>query len=82
MANPGNKSIHINKLLLPTLEEFMPYLEEIWASKKLTNNGPFYSHLENALCDYLGVERVDFFRVYFKIYSDAFNPQSSRISIK
>ena len=46
---------------LPPLEEFIPYLEEIWAGKKLTNNGPFHKQLEAALCGFLGVEHVSLF---------------------
>lgn len=30
-----------------------PYLEKIWDSKWLTNNGAFHQQLEQALCDYL-----------------------------
>ena len=39
----------------------MTYLEEIWASKILTNGGPFHEQLEQALCDYLGVSHVALF---------------------
>ena len=46
---------------LPPLGEFIPYLEEIWAGKKLTNNGPFHKQLEVALCGFLGVEHVSLF---------------------
>jgi len=31
---------------LPPLEEFMPYLQEIWDSKVLTNGGPFHHQLK------------------------------------
>jgi dTDP-4-amino-4,6-dideoxygalactose transaminase len=46
---------------LPPLEEFVPYLEKIWASKRLTNGGPMHEALEAALCDYLGVRHVSLF---------------------
>lgn len=39
----------------------MPYLEEIWTNKVLTNGGPFHQQLEKELCDYLGVEHVALF---------------------
>ena len=55
------KSITVTQPFLPPLEEFMPYLEKIWESKWLTNNGPFHSQLEQALCDYLGVEHLALF---------------------
>ena len=47
--------------LMPSLEEFMPYLEQIWDSKWITNNGSFHQQLERALCDYLGVEYLSLF---------------------
>ena len=56
-----NKSITVTSPLLPSLEEFVPYLERIWDSKWITNNGQFHQQLENALCDYLGVEYLSLF---------------------
>jgi dTDP-4-amino-4,6-dideoxygalactose transaminase len=46
---------------LPPLEEFMPYLQEIWDSKVLTNGGPFHHQLEKMLCEHLGVEHISLF---------------------
>ena len=46
---------------LPPLEEFIPYLEQIWENKVLTNCGPFHQQLEEALCRYLGVEHIALF---------------------
>lgn len=57
----SDKSIYVTQPYLPPLEEFIPYLEQIWASKRLTNNGPFHQQLEDALCDYLGVEHLALF---------------------
>ena len=53
--------IYVTQPALPPLEEFIPYLEKIWASKILTNGGPFHQQLENALCDYLGVKHLALF---------------------
>jgi dTDP-4-amino-4,6-dideoxygalactose transaminase len=53
--------IYVTQPYLPPLEEFLPYLEKIWASKKLTNSGPFHKEFERALCDYLGVEYLSLF---------------------
>jgi dTDP-4-amino-4,6-dideoxygalactose transaminase len=39
----------------------MPYLEQIWANKILTNGGTFHQQLEQALCDYLGVKHLALF---------------------
>lgn len=46
---------------MPPLEEFYPYLEQIWENKILTNGGPFHQQLEAALCAYLGVEHLALF---------------------
>ncbi len=46
---------------LPPLAEFIPYLEQIWESKTLSNGGPFHQQLERALCEYLGVEHLALF---------------------
>lgn len=56
-----NKPIYVTQPYLPPLEEFIPYLEKIWENKWLTNNGPFHQQLEQALCDYLGVEHLALF---------------------
>lgn len=53
--------ITVTSPLLPPLEEFIPYLEEIWESKWITNNGSFHRRLEEALCRYLGVEYISLF---------------------
>ena len=58
---PGVQPLFVTQPHLPPLEEFLPYLEEIWAGKKLTNNGPFHKQLEAALCGFLGVEHVSLF---------------------
>lgn len=53
--------IYVTQPLLPPLEEFVPYLEQIWANKWLTNGGPFHQQLEAALCEHLGVEHICLF---------------------
>jgi len=55
------KSIYVTKPYLPPLEEFIPYLEKIWENGILTNGGPFHQQLEQALCDYLGVDHISMF---------------------
>jgi dTDP-4-amino-4,6-dideoxygalactose transaminase len=39
----------------------LPYLEEIWASKSLTNGGQFHQRFETALRDRLGVPEISLF---------------------
>jgi len=52
---------YVTKPYLPTLDEFMPYLEKIWGSGQLTNCGPFHQEFELALAKYLGVPYVSLF---------------------
>lgn len=53
--------IYVTQPTLPPLDEFVPYLQEIWDRKLLTNGGPYHQSLEAALCEYLGVEHVALF---------------------
>ena len=53
--------ITVTSPLLPPLEEFIPYLQHIWDSKWITNNGPFHQQLEKALAKYLDVEYISVF---------------------
>ena len=50
--------IYITKPFLPPLDEYVKYLEKIWTSKQLTNNGPFHQQFEKELANYLGVKYV------------------------
>ena len=53
--------IYVTQPYLPPLEEFIPYLQQIWDKKILTNGGPFHQQLEQALCEYLGVKHISLF---------------------
>jgi len=53
--------VPVTQPFLPPLADFMPYLQQIWQSKQVTNGGPFHAQLEEALCDYLGVEHLSLF---------------------
>jgi dTDP-4-amino-4,6-dideoxygalactose transaminase len=55
------KPIYVTQPTLPELADFIPYLEQIWDNKILTNCGPFHQQLEQALCDYLGVKHISLF---------------------
>lgn len=57
----SGKPIFVTQPYLPPLDDFLPYLEEIWSSKVLTNGGPMHKKLEAALCEYLGVDHVALF---------------------
>jgi len=56
-----DKIITVTTPLIPPLEEFTPYLEDIWKRKWLTNNGHYHKELEKTLCDYLGVKHLALF---------------------
>ena len=56
-----DKLLTVTSPLLPPLEEFIPYLQEIWDRKWITNNGHFHQQLEQALAEYLGVEYISVF---------------------
>jgi dTDP-4-amino-4,6-dideoxygalactose transaminase len=56
-----SKNIYVTKPFLPPLEDFVPYLEQIWDNKILTNGGPLHQQLEKALCEHLGVEHIALF---------------------
>lgn len=53
--------IFVTQPALPELDDFIPYLREIWDSRILTNGGTMHQRLESALCDYLGVQHISLF---------------------
>lgn len=57
----NNNLIYVTQPALPDLQEFIPYLEQIWNNKILTNNGPFHQQLERELCNFLNVPYISLF---------------------
>lgn len=57
----SDNKIYVTQPAMPPLEEFIPYLEQIWNNKWLTNNGPFHQQFEKELADYLGVKYLSLF---------------------
>lgn len=57
----NKKRINVTQPALPPLKDFVSYLEKIWESKWLTNQGPFHQQLEQELAEYLGVKQVALF---------------------
>lgn len=53
-----DKMTTVTKSDLPSLESYVKYLREIWASKWLTNDGQFVRKLETRLQDYLRVRNL------------------------
>jgi dTDP-4-amino-4,6-dideoxygalactose transaminase len=52
--------INVTKTYLPPLEEYVQYLQRIWDSNQLTNNGPLVRELEAKLKEFLGVNHLFF----------------------
>jgi len=53
--------INVTQPFLPPLDEFIPYLQKIWDSKQLTNNGPYHQEFEKNLADFLDVPYISLF---------------------
>lgn len=53
--------VPVTQPFLPPLGEFLPYLEQIWSNRWVTNDGPLHHQLEQALCEHLGVEHISLF---------------------
>ena len=52
------KKINVTKSFLPPLDEFVAYLENIWESGNLTNQGPLLTQLEEQLSKKLDVNNI------------------------
>lgn len=53
--------VYVTRPVLPELDEFVPYLRDIWESRVLTNNGKFHQELEHRLCEFLDIEHISLF---------------------
>ena len=60
-SNRPTRPVYVTQPYMPPLAEFIPYLEQIWEKKWLTNNGEFHQQLEQALAEYLGVPHISLF---------------------
>ncbi len=61
LVTNSNLPIYVTQPSLPPIEDFQRLLKSIWESKILTNGGPFHESLEQALCEYLGVQYISLF---------------------
>lgn len=52
--------VNVTKTFLPPIEEYISYVEKIWESGQLTNQGPLLKEFEAKAEDYLGVENFHF----------------------
>ena len=57
----ADKTLYVTQSFLPPLEEFLPYLQDIWQSRQLTNGGPQHQAFEAALAEHLGVKHISLF---------------------
>lgn len=53
--------INVTRPFLPPLEDLLPSLERIWATRELTNGAAFHQEFEQALARYLDVPYVSLF---------------------
>lgn len=49
----------VTKMTLPSLEEYASYLEQIWQTGQITNNGQLCRQLESDIAGYLGVSNFE-----------------------
>lgn len=56
-----DEELFVTRPSLPPLREFIPYLEDIWKSRVLTNNGKYHQQLEIELAKFLGVPYLSLF---------------------
>lgn len=54
------EKINVTKTFLPPLEEYEAYLQQIWNSSWLTNQGPLLQEFEKKTKDFLGVDEFHF----------------------
>jgi hypothetical protein len=47
--------IYVTQPHLPPSMDFVPYLEQIWSNRFLTNDGTFHEQLEGRLCANEGI---------------------------
>jgi dTDP-4-amino-4,6-dideoxygalactose transaminase len=51
--------ITVTKTYLPPYNEYISYLEKIWQTGHITNNGPLFRQLRDGLKNYLGVSNLE-----------------------
>jgi len=58
--NDGGQ-VFVTRPSMPDLNDFIPYLEEIWKTGILTNGGPLHQRLETELAEFLDVPHISLF---------------------
>lgn len=54
------KPIFVTKTFLPPIETYKKYVDIVWSTNQLTNQGPLVKQLEQTLCKYLGINHFHF----------------------
>lgn len=54
-------SILVTRSSMPSLEEYIEEIKDMWESHWLTNMGPKHKEFQERLCQYLNVEHIDLF---------------------
>ncbi len=57
----GCNAVPFTRPLVPDADKLLRYLQQIEATRQLTNGGPVHEAFEQALCDYLGVAHLSLF---------------------
>lgn len=58
MSSPNQnnpKPIYVMKSIIPPMEEYQAHLNDIWANRQFTNDGPKHNELQDSLSGFLGV---------------------------
>ena len=56
-----NKPILVTRSSMPSLEEYIEEIRDIWESRQLTNMGEKHQKLQKELCSYLDVDQIELF---------------------
>ena len=56
-----NKLILVTRSSMPSLEEYIEEIRDIWESRQLTNMGEKHQKLQKELCSYLDVDQIELF---------------------
>lgn len=57
----SKKDIYVTKPFLPPMNEFLPFLEDIWSSRVVSNGGKYHQMLEEELCKRLDAKFISLF---------------------
>ena len=61
LGKDSKEKFYVAKPSLPDIDDFIPYLEKMWATGVISNNGPFNQELEKKLAEYLEVPYLSLF---------------------